>query len=422
MRKNIFVLGLDETNRAPLEHIYGAESYRFHQLLALSELQDGHIELKAPLEKARAQLDAFDGTIDAVVGYWDFPVSSMVPLLCRRYGLRSAELTAVVRCEHKYWCRLEQQKVIDEYPAFALVDLEHDTSLPEGFDYPAWVKPVKSFSSALAYQVGNDEELAQALGEIRNRIDQVGDAFDHLLEYVDLPDEIARVGGRACLVEESVTGGQLTIEGYSVGTEVHIYGAIDSVTYPDCPSFLRYQYPSTLPQRIITRASDLSRALVARLGLDSVAFNVEFFVDPERETLTVLEVNPRHSQSHARLFEYVDGIPNHQCMVRLALGLDPQLPYGEGPYRHAAKWFFRRFTDGTVRRCPSAAEIDSIEEQVPGVAVKIAASEGMRLSDADRQDSYSYELAHVFIGANSEAELAEKYERCIAGLPFEFDD
>jgi hypothetical protein len=38
------------------------------------------------------------------------------------------------------------------------------------------------------------------------------------------------------------------------------------------------------------------------------------------------------------------------------------------------------------------------------------------------QDSYSYELAHVFVGADSERELDEKYRRVIAALPFEFDE
>ena len=51
-------------------------------------------ELDVPhlLDRAREQLEAADPPPDAIVGYWDFPVSSMVPILCRERGLASASL------------------------------------------------------------------------------------------------------------------------------------------------------------------------------------------------------------------------------------------------------------------------------------------------------------------------------------------
>ena len=48
-------------------------------------------------------------------------------MLSERYGTRSTSLESVVKCEHKYWSRLEQQKVIDEHPRFGRVDLEAET-------------------------------------------------------------------------------------------------------------------------------------------------------------------------------------------------------------------------------------------------------------------------------------------------------
>jgi hypothetical protein len=52
----------------------------------------------------------------------------------------------------------------------------------------------------------------------------------------------------------------------------------------------------------------------------------------------------------------------------------------------------------------------------------VAAYEGDRLSELTNQDSYSYELANIYVGAQDEAELIEKYQRCIRALPFEIDD
>ena len=122
MTINVFVLGLDEHNERILRDLPGAEQYRFHSLLSVEALLRGEeISLRDLLDKAAHQLEDFEGSIDAIIGFWDFPVSSMVPILCHRFGdLCCASLEAVVKCEHKYWSRLEQQKVIEEYSSPAL--------------------------------------------------------------------------------------------------------------------------------------------------------------------------------------------------------------------------------------------------------------------------------------------------------------
>jgi hypothetical protein len=369
-------------------------------------------------------LDSFDGPIDAIIGFWDFPVTTMVPVLCARYGLRSASLESIVKCEHKYWSRLVQREVIDEHPAFGLVDLEDDDARPPpGVRYPMWLKPVKSMSSALAFLVGDEDDFDRAAAEIREGIGYTGRPFASVLSRLDLPPEIAEAGGSACLAEESVDGAQVTVEGCAFEGEVHVYGVVDSLLYPDRPSFLRYQYPSSLPGKVIERMTDITVRVIERIGLDSTTFNIEYFWDRDTGAINLLEVNPRHSQSHAPLFEFVDGVPNHQYMVRLALGLDPEIrPGGGGEHNVAAKWFIRRFTDGVVRRVPSAEEIAAVERELPGTIVKIAAEPGGLLSDLPLQDSYSYELGRVFMGAADVAELEARYEQCLAGLPFEIDE
>lgn len=420
---NIFVLGLDELNLTTLQSLPHFSQYRFHPLLSVDELLYAEeIRLTELLEKAQAQLEAFDGSIDAIVGYWDFPVSSMLPILCGRFGLRSPTLEAVVKCEHKYWSRLEQQKVIEEYPPFALVDLDNPVGPPPGLDYPVWLKPVKSVVGELAFRVRTSGEFLEAVTAIKDGVRHLGEPFDDVLAQLDLPIEIAVVGGQACLAEQALEGTQVTLEGYSLGGEVRIYGVVDSIRYPGTSNFLRYQYPSKLPERIVDRTVDIARRVIRQIGLDSAPFNVEFFWDEGRDTIRLLEINPRHSQSHARLFADVDGVTSHQCMVSLALGHDPALPYRRGDYSVAAKWFLRRFSDGVVRRSPTPEEVAEIEREIPGTTIRVIARLGTRLSDIPRQDSYSYELADIYVGAEDEEELIAKYDRCVAKLPFEFDD
>jgi hypothetical protein len=423
MRRNVFVVGLDDHNLATLRSLPDVESYAFHQLLTQPELQTGTVSVAGLLDKAFRQLDAFDGPIDAVVGYWDFPVSLMVPVLCRRYGLRSADLTAVMRCEHKYWSRLEQRKVVDNVPAFALLDpAALPATLPRELSYPVWVKPVKSASSEGASYAGDEAELQTAVTRARATLDRIGPAWEELLAMVELPPEIAAAGARTCLVEEAVSGHQFTVEGYGRAGRVRTYGVVDSFRYPGSSSFLRYQYPSVLPEPVQEEAAAVTAKVITAVGLEDSTFNIEYFWDSASGRLNLLEINTRHSQSHAMLFTLVDGVPNHACMVALALGREPELPRGEGRYRTAAKWFLRSFADGVVRRVPTPDEVAAVERAVPGTTVRPVVAVGDRLSQADGEDSYSFVLAEIYTGGDDEAELAARYAACVEALTFQVDD
>lgn len=102
-RKNIFIVGLDEANLPTLESVPESDTYRFHPLLSIGELQEGEVSVADLMSRARKILDAHEGSIDAIVGYWDFPVSTLVPMLGSEYGTRTTSLESVVKCEHKYW-------------------------------------------------------------------------------------------------------------------------------------------------------------------------------------------------------------------------------------------------------------------------------------------------------------------------------
>jgi hypothetical protein len=421
--KNIFVIGLDEANLPTLREVPGAESLRFHRLLTTDELQGGEVSVPTLLDKAQRVLDAFDGSVDAIVGYWDFPVSALVTILSRRYGTRGTSLESVVKCEHKYWSRLEQQKATDRHPRFGRVDLESDDPRPpEGLRFPMWVKPALSYSSELAFGVKDEDEFRAAVAEIREGIARVGRPFQYILDQMDLPPEMEGVGGQVCLAEESMSGIQVAVEGYVHQGEVTVYGVLDSINYPDSPCFLRHQYPSTLPEPVLAQLHDVTERVMRRIGFDSATFSVEYFYDPQTQEISLLEINPRHSQSHAELFQYVDGVPNHHCMIALALGNDPRIPYRAGPYAMAAKWYHRWFTDGVAGHVPTAEEIGRIERETAGVRIDVIPKEGQRLSELPRQDSYSYELAHIFTGGANEEDLREKYDHCVAALGLTFDE
>lgn len=124
MEKNIFVLGLDQFNLQYLQRMARASDYAFHPLLSYAEIRGSQeYPVQELLAMCRQRLDSFQGSIDAIIGYWDFPVTDMVPILCKAYGLPSASLESVMKCEHKYCSRVEQNRVIPEaVPLFEVFD------------------------------------------------------------------------------------------------------------------------------------------------------------------------------------------------------------------------------------------------------------------------------------------------------------
>ncbi|TWF95283.1 ATP-grasp domain-containing protein [Saccharopolyspora dendranthemae] len=419
--KNVFLLGPDERNFALMQELEHLAPYRLHPLLDKETLMYGDTGLEQLLADAQERIENFPEPVHAIVGYWDFPVSSMVPILATQNGLPGPSLEAVVKCEHKFWSRLVQREVTDAHPSFAIVDLDNPET-PPGMRFPVWLKPVKSYSSDLAFKANDSEELRARVADIRDGIGDVGRAFDFLLSKLELPPEIEETGGMACLAEETVRGEQITTEGYVHGGRAHVYGIVDSVCYPDTSSFLRFQYPSGVPEQVQNRATQISQDVIEHIGLDDSTFNIEFFWDTESDALNVLEINPRLSQSHAPLFELVDGLPNHQAMVQLSVGEKPTLPDRGGRQRVAAKWFQRVFQDAFVTATPSEADLARVREEVPGATVDIIAEPGHRLSELPAQDSYSYELFAVYLGAEDEEDLRGKFDRCIELLPFTLDE
>lgn len=423
--KNIFVIGLDDFNFSILKKVRGSENYRFHRLFDVKELQGPDAwRIDDALAKCEEDLRRFPSSIDAIIGYWDFPVTDMVPLVCRKFGLPSASFESVLKCEHKYWCRVEEQKVVPEHiPPFHEIDPFDDASVQKiRLDFPYWIKPVKATDSQLAFRVTNREELVKSIRHIREGIRTFAEPFNYLLTLGRVPKEIARVNGNHCLVEGTIGGHQCTTEGYVFEGEPHVYGIIDSFRYPGVSSFFRYQYPSSLPPRVKNKLVELSERLIRQIGLDSSTFNIEFFVDRIGERIWVLEVNPRISQSHSDIFDKVDGASNFEAMIAVALGQKPDLPSRKGAFKCASKFYVRVFGDGVVTRVPSPAEIEKVCEQFPGTRILMRVKEGDRLSKLTGQDSYSYTIAHVFMGARHTRELLKKFRECRNLLHFEFAD
>ncbi|MCK2183946.1 ATP-grasp domain-containing protein [Halomonas getboli] len=427
--RNVFVVGLNDFNRERLEHLRGAGDCRFHGIIEPEAVYDTEVfDIAAMLEEATAQLEAFDGSVDAIVGYMDFPVSTMLPILCERFGTRSTTLSSLLKCEHKYWSRLVQREVMPEHiPAFTAFDPFDDDALTRvgeaGLYFPFFVKPIKSSGSRLGFRIDTPEDFYHAIERLREDIGLIADPFNTVLEHARLPDEIAAVEGHFCMAEEIIGGWQCTVEGYVFEGEVVSYGIVDSLRYPQVLSFFHYRYPSGLPDPVQDKMRELTDRVMRHIGFDNSAFNIEYFWDEVQDRIWLLEINTRISQSHCDLFEKVDGVSNQQVTIDLGLGRRPDMPHRQGDFAVGAKFFYRVFfVDAVATRVPSDEEIAELEADFPGTVIALQVEAGQRLSTLTEQDSYSYALAYIWMGAESAERLLEDYDRLAARLTFEFDE
>jgi biotin carboxylase len=422
----ICVIGTDDFTFRMVQELAAARDWRVHPVMSALDVlprADG-IDFDAALDRARRSIDDLDTPPDALIGHLDFPVTAMVALLNRERGLRGATPKAVARLENKYWLRQTQAEVFpDRTPACVpLNPFDPEAARRDAPPYPFWLKPVKAHSSVLGMRVCDEGDLEAGLHACRLSIHRHGEAFNAFLRHVEDPGDVDEaVDGNFAVAEELIAAPRLfTIEGYVRDGETVAHGVIDSIRGgASGTSLVCYRYPGEVPDATVETAREIAAGMLEAVGFDDGPFNVEFFHDPETGALHLLEINPRISKSHSPLMKMVDGASHHLQAIQIALGEAPDPPARAGPQPMAAKFMLRSGeADGIVRRVPGEAEIRELQRLLPALETQILVEPGQRLSDLPDQDSYSYELADLFIGGSDREVIEDAYARCLDSLEF----
>ncbi|CAM3873295.1 ATP-grasp domain-containing protein [Vreelandella rituensis] len=426
MKRNVFVIALEEQQRKEFQTIRRAQAFNLYGVLDVATAVESadKFSFNELLEKARKEIASHECSVDAIVAHWDFPTSVMVPLLCKEQRIPSPSVESVLKCEHKYWSRLEQNKVIPEcVPDFCSINpFEKDPFDQVTLDYPFWLKPVKAFSSQLGFKIENKQQFDEAINTMRDDIRHFGDPFNEALDKVELPPEIEERDGNTCIAEKLIDGVQAAPEGTMFHGEFNVHGIISQPCSTDSGLFDRLEYPSNLPENIHRRMILACKKFLKHIDFDNGCFNAEFMWDENDDKLWLIEVNTRISQSHSEIFIMVDGMSNHEVAIDIALGERPSLPNREGPYPVAAKCYIPyQKKDGIVTGLPTQEEIEKLKNRFPGLIVKFTVEKGTRLSELVNQNAFCYQLGTLFIPAESHEQLNERYMACLEALEFKID-
>ena len=348
--------------------------------------------------------------IDGVVSTDDYPGSTLASIVAERFGLRGVSPRADLLCQHKYHARVAQRVATPEaVPEFELLNSEcRSASLP----LPFFIKPVKSFFSIGAYRIDDELSLHQ-LAKLGTLPERFFAPFRILFEkYTGLDFGAGRV-----LAETLLEGQQATFEGYIYGGKLYPTGVVDSIMFPGTLAFQRFRYPSSLPESVQTKIAEIAADVMHEIGFNNGIFNIEFMYNKHRDTIHIIEINPRMASQFADLFEKVDGLNTYSILLDLALGRQPAVKRRQGKYKMAASCVLRLFEDRHILKVPTPAEIDLLLKKFPDARVEVLADEGKNLSQ-QLQDGRSYRYGVVSIGGQNMHDILNIFEQFHHGLPF----
>jgi biotin carboxylase len=355
--------------------------------------------------------------LDGVMASDDYPGSILAAAVAEKLNLPGPRPKTLLLCHHKYYSRLAQQQAVPEaVPAFWLIDRKSIRAASFALPFPLFVKPVKSFFSLFAEQVGNGDELR----ELAERADQ------HLLEFVKPFNELLTRyttfphDGSHLIGETLLHGQQVTVEGFIFHGEGGLIGITDSIMYHETISFQRFEYPSVLGAAIQDRMEELALRFMHSIGFDDGLFNIEMFYESESDAIYFIEVNPRMCPQFADLMEKVNGVNTYEVALSIAAGSRPTLRRETRIYPVATSFVLRLFEDQVVTRVPNEKELAAFAARFPDARLKILCREGHRLSE-ELQDGKSYRYAILNMGGHSRAAALNRFEEALQHLQFVFE-
>lgn len=393
------------------------EKYKSHYNLIFHRYTDEQIALLFEKEKdihlyLQRVADSYrEKGIQGVFYTTDYPGSIFGSILAREHGVIGPAPKSVLCCQQKYHSRLIQKEYVPEaVPHFFLLNKAHI----KAYHYPFFSKPVKSFFSIGAHIVNNADDFLSVIDKPSEQERSFVRPLDQLCErYLGTSGYSDSIIG-----EELLEGAQCTIEGFVINHIIHIIGIIDSIMFPNTISFSRFEYPSRLPGAIQERMSGIARRFIRGIGLNNSFFNIEFMYNSQRNSVHIIEVNPRMVSQFADLYEKVDGKSSYELLLELVTGKKPLMKSKEGRFKVAASCVLRTFENHFVKKVPTCEEIEKLYEMFPDSRFELCCIEGKKLSES-MQDGKSYRYGLVHLGANSWPELYQAFEEAKQILNFE---
>jgi len=218
------------------------------------------------------------------------------------------------------------------------------------------------------------------------------------------------------MLEENLRGRQYCLDGYCFEGSVRRLGIVDAIMYPGTDAFMRWDYPSLLPEELQSQAEAIAVRFFREIGFTHGFFNMEFVIDEQSGQLKVIEFNPRMAAQFSDLYARVDGKNLHEMAIALSHGIDPAaLPTKEPTAACASSFVYRSFDPTALVPMPSASKQRAFSTAFPdGLLLQFPKSPSQIQRDFKWLGSYRFGIVHL--GGDSPADLARRCEHASSAL------
>ncbi len=415
--KNIVIICPTIRDRREIDRISREDQYR-HNYIFYGKNPREDLSAFDPVMFIEKFLDDFkDIPIDGIIGTHDYPGSIVSSILSEKLKIPGPGTLPNLICQHKYYSRIYQERAVpDAVPGFFLID-PSDRKYDGPPYFPVFIKPVKSFFSIFAARIDDRQQYNDFMRSYRKHKGKFSKPLNILLKkYSDL-----KINAEYLIAEKLMTGQQSTLEGYVYKGKIEIMGITDSIMYPGTISFKRFEYPSSLPNGIKKRMAGIARSFISSIGFDNGVFNIEFFHNQVKDSVKIIEANPRMASQFADLMEKSRGINTYKIQIDLCHGKDPLPDMNSGKFKYATSFVLRSFEDKRIVKLPGKDEISKVRKIFPEARIEIYGKEGALLSE-ELQDMQSYRYCTINLGGNSRQELDDKIKQCTSLLSFDFKE
>jgi hypothetical protein len=236
-------------------------------------------------------------------------------VLAEEAGLPGPSPEAVFLCLHKLYGRRAEVNPIRCQPLLL------DEPLPD-LTYPAYLKAPWLKLGLLGFKVTSDGETRAAMELARRELPawtkQYYPLFARAVDLAKYPLATADM----MLVEEFIDGRQVTVEGWSLGGDIHIWAMTDTNTFPRTRVIDNFSTPS----RVVRAMAETLRAktieTIRAFGFDGGFFNIEFWLTGNDVRLT--EVNGRSAACFGGIYDLGLGADVFAAVTDVATGRAPR--------------------------------------------------------------------------------------------------
>ncbi|MEU5693219.1 ATP-grasp domain-containing protein [Actinosynnema sp. NPDC020468] len=370
-----------------LHHYLRSAPAHPHPLLAADNVLTAETnDLPALLDHVAAlhEVLRFDGVISSCDYYL-----ATVAHVAARLGLPGPDPRAVERAYRKDLTRTALAEAGVPGPRFALAeDWSATARAATALGYPLVIKPVDLCAGMHVRKVADEHQLREAFAAI--------EAFP--------VNARAQPRVRTVLLEELLTGPEVSVETVTVAGTTHVVGVTDK-SLAGSPWFVEsgHMFPADLDT---AAAEEVAVRAITALGLDDAVAHTEVKLTPDGPRL--IEVNPRPAGNRiTELVRRVTGVDLPAVYAQLAVGEKPDLRPADTGVRSAAVSFLLPPRAGLL------AGVDGDLAGAPDVVDWALKGEGHRAGDPTSNNSY---LGHVVVTDTAGRGARAKAERLVGAL------